>query len=113
MSMKVECPRCHKILTARRGDESVECNCHRYCSEGSKPQDCTLIAVGWTGRTAWPRGMPVNPDPELEPDHYSHNYYCTLHGKYSDKRAILVEVDWSKQDRRATSKLRDFGSGTP
>lgn len=39
-SLIVKCPRCGRTLTVPPYAPDVECDCHLYCEEGSKPQDC-------------------------------------------------------------------------
>ncbi len=113
MSLRVKCPRCGKVHTARVGDSEVECDCHLYCDYGEKPQDCTMTAVDFEGVLNWPRGIHTNDDSVVDPDRPKHqHYYCTVHGRYSEKTGILIPVGWIKADRRANSSLRDFGKGT-
>jgi len=55
---KVECPRCHKIISVKPGHPDVECNCHLYCQHGTKPSDCDLLKVQARSRI----GIRVNAD---------------------------------------------------
>jgi hypothetical protein len=113
MSLQVKCLRCGKIHTARQGDSEVECDCHLYCDYGDKPQDCTMIAVNFEGALNYPRGMHTNSDSVVDADRPKHQQFkCTVHGRYSEKTSILIPVDWTKADRRASSSLRYFGKGT-
>jgi len=113
MGLRVKCPRCGKLVTARSGVSDVECDCHLYCDEGEKPQDCTMTPINFEGVLNWPRGIHTNDDSVVDPDRPQHqHYYCTVHERYSEKTAILIPVDWTKLDNRANSSYRDFGKGT-
>jgi len=108
---KVECPRCHKILSAKPGIPDVECNCHTYCQYGTKPSDCALVAPGggsgpFSGDWSWPSGLHNNELHEGD-DTQARTYWCTVHSVYSSKVPMLVEVDWkSFGSRRAPNRLR-------
>jgi hypothetical protein len=105
----VKCPRCGNILYASPGESEVECTCHLYCSEGSKPSDCAMEAVTYTGKFGYPRGMHVNSDSELDADRPKHEYRCTVHERYSDKKAMIIEFDWPKLPFRASPQYRELG----
>jgi hypothetical protein len=110
----------------------IDCDCHLYCSQGDKPSDCNVIpaivqaenvmALSWgklgTGKLGnavtqygYPYGMHGG-DAEHEGDRQRHTYYCSTHDEYYDKVAILIDVDWSQKDKRASPDMRDFGKGT-
>ena len=108
---KVSCPRCGKTLTAHQGQPDVECDCHLYCSHGSKPSDCTLVAASsgndaFTGHWKWPSGL-HNKDSHEVDDTQARTYWCSTHSVYSTKVPMLVSVDWDKwYSKRAPSKFR-------
>jgi len=110
MSLRVKCPRCGKLLTARKGDSSVDCNCHTYCPQGSKPSDCTLTSVSGDITLNWPRGVHGGASDESDNEHRVTDY-CSVHTYYFSKAAITVPVDWSKLNRRAKPTHRYFGEG--
>lgn len=107
----VTCPRCHKRLSAQEGIPEVDCDCHLYCSHGTKPSDCTMVAKtagpdAFTGRWKWPSGL-HNQEAHEGDDTQARAYYCTTHNVYSDKMPISVEVDWSSwYGKRAPRKHR-------
>ena len=110
MSLRVKCPRCGKLLTARQGDSSVDCNCHLYCPNGTKPNDCTITAVSGDITLNWPRGVHGGVVDESD-DVHRVTHYCSVHAYYFSKSAIAVPVDWSMLSRRAKPERRYFGEG--
>jgi len=108
---KVECPRCHKILSAKPGIPDVECNCHTYCQYGTKPSDCTLMAPSsgrdpFSGKWKAFSGL-HNSDVHEGDDTQARTYWCTVHEVYSSKVPFLVSVDWKGfGGKRASGRLR-------
>ena len=49
---KVDCPRCHRTLTAHEGISEVDCVCHTWCQYGEKASDCDLLQVQSRSKTA-------------------------------------------------------------
>jgi len=97
INKKVQCPRCGKVWTVNPQHSEIMCNCHTYCSEGTKPSDCTLVAktsgtVPFSGVWKWPSGM-HNSDVNLGDDTQARTYYCTVHEIYSNKVPFLIGVD--------------------
>jgi hypothetical protein len=112
MSLRVKCPRCGKYWTARQGTDSIECTCHLYCNEGTKPSDCTVTWINHTGQYAWPVGVHGGGRKDDYDNQTNVNYYCSVHGNYYIKAPVLIEVDWSQAGRRAKPSERYFGDGT-
>jgi len=104
--IKVECPECKKIWIARQGTDAVNCDCHLYCTQGDKPQDCSVTLQEFSGQLGWPTGLHV--DAEDEGDDVMHRtYYCSTHDEYYYKVPVLIDCDWDKWfSRRAPEKLR-------
>ena len=111
MSLRVKCPRCGRYLTAHLGESDVECNCHLYCSQGSKPSDCTVTEQAYSGSYNWPRGLHGGVSKAYD-DETNRTYYCSVHSEYYSKPKFMTPVDWLKLDARAKSKERYFGDGT-
>ena len=104
--MKVVCPRCGNILTAVQGSPDVECNCHLYCEDGTKPSDCSMTAQEWSGDHGWPTGLHVGADNNSD-DIKNVAYYCSTHSKYSFKSKVVIPLDWDSWfSKRAPKKLR-------
>ena len=108
-AVKVQCPRCGRIITAHQGHSDVECNCHLYCQYGTKPSDCTLVAASaggdpFVGVWKWPSGL-HNQESHEGDDTQARVYYCTTHNVYSSKVPMLISVDWSVQ-RYSNRKFR-------
>ena len=87
----------------------AECDCHNYCDRGSKPSDCNLTRID-TQTVEW--GYPANLKVKSlnEGDDIIHRKaYCSVHGIYSYKEPVVIEVDWNKwKNRRAPEELRDI-----
>jgi len=109
-SLRVKCPRCGRYLTARKGDTAVECNCHLYCPQGTKPSDCTLTAVSGDYRYNWPKGVHFGREDEYDNEH-AVSSYCSVHDFYFSKAEVVVPVDWSKVTKRAGKSERYWGGG--
>lgn len=108
----VECPRCHRIWYAQQGMPEVDCNCHLYCEDGEKPEDCTLVDHtqathdAWQGDWSWPHGIHTDASHNGD-DTQARVKYCTTHDKYVDKVPITVPIDWERWfSKRAPSKFR-------
>lgn len=110
MSLRIKCPRCGRILTARNGDTTVECNCHLYCPLGSKPSDCTITSVSGDYHYKWPAGVDFGYADERDNEH-AVTHYCSTHDYYYSKVQVVVPVDWSKLSERAGKELRYWGGG--
>lgn len=111
MSLRVKCPRCGRLLTARPGDSTVECNCHTYCPLGDKPSDCTVSAVSGSFTYNWPKGVHGGAFDESDNAHRV-TQYCSVHNYYFSRAQVVVPVDWSKLGKRVASNQRYFGEGT-
>jgi len=108
VQFRVICKRCGKDWWAYTGQDEVQCNCHEYCIDGDKPQDCTLIdsrsgtVDAWDGQYGWPQGMHLS---------QSHNgadvkariKYCTVHGNYVNKVPLTIPVE---RNRRVQNELK-------
>ena len=110
MSLRVKCPRCGRMLTARRGDSVVECNCHTYCPLGSKPSDCTVSAVSGDFTYNWPKGVHFSRSDDYDNEH-AVTHYCSVHDYYFSRAQVVVPVDWSKLGERAGRQQRYWGGG--
>jgi len=105
-TMKVVCPRCKRIWIAHDGDSEIDCNCHLYCSQGTKPSDCVTTPVSFSGQFGWPTGLHVNAD-DYSDDVLHLLRYCSTHSEYIKKVPITVPCDWTRDlNRRAPNKLR-------
>jgi len=93
--MKVECPRCHTVWTVPQGTPHITCNCHLYCEDGTKPSDCSMTPVNFTGQLGAHTGLHVNA-PDNSDDVMHLTYYCSTHGKYSSKVPVDIECDWDR-----------------
>ncbi len=102
----LECPRCHKLITVPQGNPDAECWCHLFCSEGDRPQDCSVAIVNYTGDLGWPVGSHQNS--ENEGDDILHRVrYCSTHDNYIYKTQIIIPVNWKKWYRsRAPARIR-------
>ena len=109
---KCMCPRCKKVWEVPVGETDVACNCHTYCEDGMKPEDCNLISqTPPTGDS-----YPMQYDTTANLHTFSLNYgddrthrvaYCTIHKRYSYKVPILIPFDWQTWlSRRAETKYR-------
>lgn len=104
--MKVKCPRCGRIWIVQQGTPDIVCNCHLYCTQGDKPEDCNVSRVTTIGQLGWPAGVDTGKD-DAEDDILNRTYYCSTHDEYYTKVPILIECDWQKWlSRRAPKKLR-------
>jgi len=93
------CHRCGKKHYLPFMSPGVECDCHLYCSEGTKPGDCTVTEYNYSGPLAWPFGS--RSDPVDEGDDLIHaTGYCSTHNKYVHKDIIFLEVDWEEWNQR-------------
>ena len=99
------------MWTARQTDDGVPCTCHLYCSEGSKPSDCTVTEVSYNGSYAWPVGVHGGRSDDYD-NQTNVNYYCSVHNNYYIKAPVLIEIDWGKLSKRAKPSERYFGDGT-
>ena len=99
--LRVTCPRCNRDWWAYQGQDEVQCNCHEYCRDGDKPQDCTLIDArsgtvdAWDGKYGWPQGMHLS-DEHDGADVKARITFCTTHGNYVSKVPLTIDVDWTK-----------------
>lgn len=94
---KGKCPRCGVVYEFPEGIDEIDCNCHLYCDEGSKPSDCATILVSagtpvqaGLGDLKWPLGIHDNPICGGE-DVMHRLRYCNTHGKYIEKPPLLVK----------------------
>lgn len=105
---RVQCPRCKQIWDVPWGQDGVECNCHKWCSEGDKETDCSWQEYNYTGSLGWPHGAHTNR--ENEGDDLLHRVgYCSTHKKYTYKVPLFLEVNWKEWTRkgfRAKEKFR-------
>ena len=99
--LRVRCPRCHNDWWAYQGQDEVQCNCHEYCEDGDKPQDCTLVDASsgtydvWNQTWSWPQGMHLS-DELNGKDVTARIKYCTTHDKYVNKVPLTIDVLWDK-----------------
>ena len=106
--MKVSCPRCGATRTCFQGESETMCNCHQYCSDGSKPSDCTLVdhqnatVDAWKGNWNFPQGLHLNRD--SGDDTQARVKYCTVHSNFVDKVPFLIACNW--KSGRAAKKFR-------
>jgi hypothetical protein len=103
-----ECPRCHKIWRGIQwGNSGVECNCHLFCSSGTKPSDCTVqYPYNFSGKLGYPTGIHTKPYNEGD-NIFQRGGYCATHLKYTNKEPIFLEVDWKRlENTRLPKKLR-------
>ena len=107
LAMKVECPRCKKTWTVSQlGIDSVDCTCHLFCQDGTKPGDCSVTRVNFSGEVGWPKGLHNDSEDESD-DIMNITYYCSTHDEYYYKTPILIECDWTRWfSKRAPKKLR-------
>lgn len=106
LEMRLECPRCKRILTVSEGTDSAECNCHLYCSSGDKPADCALADITLDHEVGYPYGMHTG-DYQEGDDVLHRVHYCGTHGKYIYKTPIIIPVDWSSfMSKRAPTRLK-------
>jgi len=104
--MKVECPRCHRIITADAGEADAECNCHLICPDGDDIKDCTVTYTPWTGQVGYPAGIHNNPADEGE-HLFQRTYYCSTHSKWYYKDKMTIPLDWEAwRVKRAPKKMR-------
>ena len=104
--MKVKCPECGRIWIVPQGTPDITCNCHTYCPDGSKPSDCNVSAVSFSGKYSWPSGLHVAADDDSD-DVTQHNRYCSVHGRYFTANPVLIECDWARwYSKRAPKELR-------
>lgn len=108
MSLRVKCPRCGRYWTARIGDSDIECTCHLICPEGSKTNDCSVTSYADVDSVKWPTGIHLG-FPDDRDNQTNVNYYCSTHDYYYFKAPVLIEVDWTRLDRRAGKNERYFG----
>ena len=103
---RFECPRCGKIITVQQGSPDFECDCHLYCSDGERPQDCSVTEVNHTGDLGWPFGR--HGEDLQEGDDVLHRVrYCSTHDKYIYKTQVIVPIDWKEYySRRLPRHLR-------
>ena len=103
---KVECPQCHRVWIAMRTDSDVDCNCHLFCSSGTKPQDCVTTLVSLDHEVSWPYGHKAKSVAEGDPE-ISRQRYCSTHSKYIHKIPIVIPVNWPVfLSKRAPKKFR-------
>jgi len=92
----VRCPRCGKEWSVNQGEPEIDCNCHTYCEEGSKPSDCNLTPYTFNHEAGAPYGAHVGSiTADDDPVHIQ--YYCSVHSRYGYKTAISIPVDWSRE----------------
>jgi len=113
---KVTCPRCKRVWTVNQGEQEAECNCHLYCSQGTKPSDCSTSLVTFNHEASPPYGAHLgDPDEDnskinrpVEGKGVMHRQrYCSTHGKYIYKIPIIIPVEWdSFLSRRVKPHLR-------
>lgn len=85
----------------------VECDCHLFCAEGSKPRDCSVVVVNWSGQLGWPAG--AHQKQVEEGDDVRHRRrYCSTHSLYIYKTAVWMAVDTSFYRRRLKKKYTVF-----
>ena len=87
----VRCPVCGKEWNVPAGADTQPCNCHLYCVDGSEPADCVMTAVSHDGQVAWPFGGHGAVDSGCD-NVLERTLYCTVHGKYSNRRPVYIEV---------------------
>jgi len=92
---KGRCPQCGKTLTATYPWPYAECDCHLYCSDGSKPIDCSVTTYNYNGQLGWPTGIDNDPANELY-NPLNATGYCSIHNKYVEKTPIVLEIDWEQ-----------------
>jgi hypothetical protein len=103
---KVECPRCGKVWTVQQGETEIQCNCHTYCEDGSKPSDCSLTPVTLNHEVGWPYGVHTGGSGH---DDYplQAQYWCSVHERFGFKVPVVIEVDWDKwRVNRAPKRFR-------
>jgi len=86
-----KCPRCGRIWEFFNVDE-VDCNCHLYCEDGSKPSDCTTVEVtaAQMGDMKWPLG--IHDHPACGGEDVMHRVrWCSTHSHFIMKPPILVK----------------------
>ena len=78
-----------------QGSPDFECDCHLYCSEGERQQDCVTAEVNYSGELGWPVGR--HTDSVNEGDDILHRVrYCSTHGKYIYKTQVIVPINWKE-----------------
>ena len=105
---KVTCPRCKRVWTVNQGEQEAECNCHLYCSQGTKPSDCATSLVTLNHEANPSFGLHTGD--YAEGDDVMHRVrYCSTHGKYIYKTQVIIPVDWKVfLSRRAKPSLRQL-----
>ena len=104
--MVLECPECGHLWTIQQGQPGIRCNCHLFCTQGTKPSDCSITAYTDDLQYAWPAGM--HNDPAKGGEDVAHiTGYCSTHEEYIYKMPVWVEADWDEWfSRRAPKKFR-------
>ena len=106
-SILLVCPRCKKEWVVSEDCEGVECDCHLYCSEGSKPHDCSTTAVNWNGQLGWPNGS--HQGALNGGDDVRHRVrYCSTHEKYIYRTPVFLEAESSFFESRLPKRLTVF-----
>jgi len=105
----VECPRCKRTWIIQQGTPDITCNCHKFCSQGTKPSDCSITPYTTNLQYAYPAGLHV--DAQYEGDDVAHiTGYCSTHKEYIYKTPVLIEANWDEWfSRRAPRKFRLIG----
>lgn len=108
-TQRVKCPRCGRTWVAYEGEGDMTCNCHLYCIDGTKPSDCTLTTVTFTGDLAWPLGMHGGdpPGPPLTDNPMLRRAYCSVHNNFIVEPPMVFPVEWDRfYSRRQKKSLR-------
>ena len=112
LKIKVECPQCGKIWIVPQGTPDITCDCHLYCERGTKPEDCSLTKVTFSGNLNVFTGLHLG---HSDSDDVLHRtYYCSTHDYYSYKQPILIETGGAVAQhwfsRRAPKNMREVGA---
>lgn len=90
-STTVTCPVCRKEWNVPKGANLMNCNCHLYCEDGDTPSDCTMTPVTFNRDIGWAVGQHGSKDSGCD-NILERTYYCSVHGKYTSKRPVVMEV---------------------
>jgi hypothetical protein len=117
---KVMCPRCKHVWWVEPGESEVLCNCHMFCDDGFKPEDCNLIwqtptakrsvTLSWPLDAQYPTGQ-HNFSPDYGDDRTHRTNYCTVHGKFTYKTPVLIPLPggWERwSNERCEKKFRQI-----
>ena len=96
---RIQCKRCGKWWTVQPSNPERVCDCHLYCSQGTKPTDCSVTVYNFTGEYAFPLGLEHGNASKRE-KRYNAYGYCSVHDEWTYKYPVIVEVPEDYFERR-------------